>query len=174
MNDLMIIIDMQNDFVDGALGTVEAQSIVPHVARRIRTHQGPLLVTYDTHDEHYLNTQEGHFLPVIHCREGSEGWALAPAIEEAIGQREIQRIKKSGFGSLELIEKIHQWLPLTSITLMGLCTDICVITNALMLKAVFPNIPLYVDAEGCAGVSPESHQRALDAMAVCQINIRHD
>lgn len=176
MNDLMIVIDMQKDFIDGALGTPEAVAIVPHVARRIRGHHGPLIVTYDTHYERYLQSQEGHHLPVIHCQKGSPGWQLDPAVEKGLAGREALRLEKPAFGSLELADKVramHEARPLTSITLLGLCTDICVIANALILKAALPEVPLYVDAEGSAGVSPKSHRRALEAMAVCQVNILH-
>ncbi len=174
MNDILIVVDMQKDFVNGSLGTKEAEAIVPRVVERIRSHQGRIIVTKDTHDTNYLSTQEGHHLPVSHCITGTEGWELVPEVADALKARGADVIEKPSFGSLELAEAIaacQAEKPITSITFVGLCTDICVLSNALIAKARLPEVPIYVDAAACAGVTPESHQRALDAMAVCQVVI---
>jgi nicotinamidase-related amidase len=169
----LIVVDMQNDFVDGSLGTPEAQRIVDHVVEKIMHFEGRVLFTQDTHESDYLETQEGVRLPVEHCIRGTKGWELVPAIE-ALLMPESQVIEKPTFGSSELVgllERLNEEEPIRSITLAGLCTDICVISNALLIKAYFPEIPIAVDATCCAGVTVESHQRALDAMRVCQIDI---
>jgi nicotinamidase-related amidase len=173
MQDILIVVDMQNDFVDGSLGTPEAQRIVDHVVEKIMHFEGRVLFTQDTHESDYLETQEGVRLPVEHCIRGTKGWELVPAIE-ALLMPESQVIEKPTFGSSELVgllERLNEEEPIRSITLAGLCTDICVISNALLIKAYFPEIPIAVDATCCAGVTVESHQRALDAMRVCQIDI---
>ncbi|HPY63661.1 MAG TPA: isochorismatase family cysteine hydrolase [Bacillota bacterium] len=173
MQDILIVVDMQNDFVDGSLGTPEAQRIVDHVVEKIMHFEGRVLFTQDTHESDYLETQEGVRLPVEHCIRGTKGWELVPAIE-ALLMPESKVIEKPTFGSSELVgllERLNEEEPIRSITLAGLCTDICVISNALLIKAYFPEIPIAVDATCCAGVTVESHQRALDAMRVCQIDI---
>ncbi len=173
MQDILIVVDMQNDFVDGSLGTPEAQRIVDHVVEKIMHFEGRVLFTQDTHESDYLETQEGVRLPVEHCIRGTKGWELVPAIK-ALLMPESQVIEKPTFGSSELVgllERLNEEEPIRSITLAGLCTDICVISNALLIKAYFPEIPIAVDATCCAGVTVESHQRALDAMRVCQIDI---
>lgn len=171
--DILVVIDMQNDFIDGALGTSEARAIVPAVAERIRTFSGRVLYTRDTHQQDYLSTQEGRHLPVSHCIQGTTGWTLHPEIEAL---RQETPIDKPSFGSVSLAQVLaayHKEHPITSITLIGLCTDICVISNAMILKAFLPEVPIRVDAACCAGVTPESHHRALDAMEACQIEIEH-
>lgn len=174
--DFLIVVDMQNDFVDGALGTKEAEAIVPAVAETIRGWDGPVICTRDTHQKFYLHTQEGEHLPVIHCVEGTEGWKLNPVIAEATDVPDtVMELNKPSFGSLEL-PKCIQLLeddedPISSITLVGLCTDICVISNAMILKAAFPETPIRVLEKCCAGVTPEQHRNALNAMKVCQIEV---
>lgn len=173
MQDILIVVDMQKDFVDGSLGTQEAQQIVERVEEKIRQFEGRVLYTKDTHESDYLETQEGARLPVEHCIRGTKGWELVPEIE-ALCQPDNPVIEKPTFGSSELITLLERWheeKPIRSFTIVGLCTDICVISNALLIKAYFPEIPIAVDASCCAGVTPESHQRALDAMRVCQIDI---
>ena len=173
MQEILIVVDMQNDFVDGSLGTLEAQRIVDHVAEKIMQFEGRVLFTKDTHESDYLETQEGVRLPVEHCIRGTKGWELVPAIE-ALRLPDTPVIEKPTFGSSELVsllERLNEEEPIRSITLVGLCTDICVISNALLIKAYFPEIPIAVDATCCAGVTVESHQRALDAMRVCQIDV---
>lgn len=179
--DVLIVVDMQNDFVTGALGTPEAQAIVPKVVEKIKNWNGLVLYTMDTHDEDYLTTQEGKHLPVVHCVEDTDGWKLVDEIKNLVTDYE-QIYHKKTFGSYELFidaalsddHKIYQTLfpkNVGSITLVGLCTDICVITNALLLKTANPEVPIIVDASCCAGVTPESHKNALAAMKMCQIEI---
>jgi nicotinamidase/pyrazinamidase len=173
MQEILIVVDMQNDFVYGSLGTPEAQRIVDHVVEKIMQFEGRVLFTQDTHESDYLETQEGVRLPVEHCIRGTKGWELVPAIE-ALRLPDTPVIEKPTFGSSELVsllERLNEEEPIRSITLVGLCTDICVISNALLIKAYFPEIPIAVDATCCAGVTVESHQRALDAMRVCQIDV---
>ena len=164
----LIIVDMQRDFIDGALGTKEAVAIVPYVKTLIKDFDGKVLFTKDTHSAGYLETAEGKKLPVAHCIKGTAGWELHPELEAL---RKTEVIEKLTFGSKELIELLKKESNLESITLAGLCTDICVISNALLLKAYFPEIPISVEARGCAGVTPESHENALSAMKMCQIDI---
>ena len=173
-NDLLVVIDMQNDFIDGALGTKEAQAITDDVAARIRQHNGPVYYTLDTHGADYLTTQEGHYLPVAHCLKGSDGWALNETVARALTLQNARGFEKPTFGSTALAHAVSQAnteKPLTSITLIGVCTDICVISNAMLLKAALPNVPIYIAADLCAGVTPESHETALQAMEACQMAV---
>ena len=168
---VLVVVDMQKDFIDGALGTKEAQAIVPRVVEKIENFDGRVIATRDTHGENYLQTAEGQKLPVTHCIEGTDGWQLHPDIAALISRKPID---KPTFGSTELaklLEKCHSDHTIDSITLVGLCTDICVISNALLLKAVLPEVPIFVDASCCAGVTPESHENALRAMEMCQITV---
>lgn len=174
MKKLLIVIDMQNDFVDGALGTPEAQSIVPNVVRKIESWDGDICRTMDSHDENYLQSQEGQKLPVPHCIVGSDGWRMNPAVLEALSKKGYTSLLKPTFGCVSLIEHIDQvygWKNLERIELVGLCTDICVVSNALLLKAFYPELPISVDASCCAGVTPESHKAALTTMKMCQIEV---
>ena len=171
MQKILIVVDMQNDFVDGALGTPEAVAIVPRVEQKIREFPGKVIFTRDTHGERYLETQEGKHLPVPHCIKGTKGWEICPQLEAL---REAEAIDKVTFGSEklgELLQEENRKEQIEDITLVGLCTDICVISNALLLKAFLPETPIIVDASCCAGVTPKSHETALDAMRMCQINI---
>lgn len=172
MRDVLIVVDMQKDFVDGALGTAEAQAIVPAVTALVNSWEGPVLFTRDTHGEDYLDTQEGRCLPVPHCLRGSEGWQIIPPLQ---GRAEACPVfDKPSFGSTALAEHLaamHRQEPLDSITLVGLCTGICVISNALLVKAALPEVPVRVKADCCACVTPQSHQTALDAMRLCQVAI---
>lgn len=171
MQDVLIVVDMQNDFIDGALGTPEAVEIVPRVRERILGFSGPVLFTRDTHGEDYLKTQEGRRLPVPHCIKGSEGWQIRAELDAL---RTLPAIDKPGFGSPELAEKLREMdgeNHIASVTLIGLCTDICVISNAMLIKAALPETAVRVDAACCAGVTPESHATALAAMKACQIDI---
>lgn len=164
----LIVVDMQNDFIDGALGTVEAQAIVPYVKTLIERFDGTVLFTRDTHFEDYMSTQEGENLPVPHCVRESEGWQIRAELDAL---RTTDAIDKITFGSKELVVLLCDEGDAESFTLVGLCTDICVISNAMLLKAYFPEVPITVDARGCAGVTPESHRTALEAMKMCQIKI---
>lgn len=173
---ILVVVDMQNDFIDGSLGTKEAQEIVPGVVRKIQDFDGMVLATRDTHGEDYLNSAEGLKLPVVHCVKGTEGWQIRREVEKALsGQPGSRTIDKPTFGSVELGECVKELNeekePVEEITLIGLCTDICVISNALLLKAYLPETPVKVEASLCAGVTPQSHEQALEAMKMCQIDI---
>lgn len=166
----LIVVDMQKDFIDGALGTKEAEVIVPAVAARIqaaRRDGEAILFTRDTHSKDYLNTQEGKNLPVAHCIYGTDGWQIDARLE--VGDAAV--IDKPAFGSLELAARVAAIPELESVELIGLCTDICVISNAIILKARLPETPVFVRADCCAGVTPASHENALNAMKMCQIGI---
>ena len=163
MQDILVVVDMQNDFIDGALGTKEAVAIVPKVEERIRNFKGTVLFTRDTHESWYLDTQEGKKLPAPHCIRNTEGWQIRNEL-----------IDKETFGSTDLAAELVAMNiddKIGSITFVGLCTDICVISNALLVKAALPEVPIIVDAACCAGVTPESHENALNAMKMCQIDI---
>lgn len=171
MQDILVVVDMQNDFIDGTLGTKEAEAIVPAVERKVREFPGRVIFTRDTHDESYLNTQEGRKLPVPHCIRGTAGWEIHPALDKL---RKEPAIDKPVFGSVVLGEELleaNRSEPVASVTLVGLCTDICVIANALLARAFLPEAEIIVDAACCAGVTPESHRNALEAMKVCQVRI---
>ena len=173
MKHFLIVVDMQKDFVDGALGTPEAVSIVPAVCEKIRDFKGDIIVTYDTHTADYLNTAEGKKLPVTHCVKDTDGWQLDAAVAAALAEKSYTVVEKPTFGSVDLPALIAQAAGEEdfSITLIGLCTDICVVSNALLLKAHFPEHTIAVDAACCAGVTPCSHAAALKTMAMCQIDI---
>lgn len=169
---LLIVIDMQKDFVDGALGTAEAQDILPAVEEKVENWPGRVIFTKDTHEEGYLSTQEGSLLPVKHCMKGTEGWRLAGNLERIQQQKNWPVYEKPAFGSMELMEAVkgmHREHPIESIECIGLCTDICVVSNVLILKAALPEVPIYVDDTCCAGTTPENHQAALTTMACCQV-----
>ena len=168
---VLVVVDMQNDFINGALGTKEAVEIVPYVKEVIENFEGRIIFTRDTHFENYMDTQEGKNLPVPHCIKGTEGWQICPELEVF---RTTEAIDKVTFGSKDLVEVLKEEENVESITFVGLCTDICVISNAMLTKAFYPEIELYVDAKGCAGVTPESHQNALNAMKMCQIKILNE
>ena len=170
---ILVAVDMQNDFIDGSLGTEEARTIVPGVVEKIRTFNGRVIATRDTHGKDYLNSAEGKKLPVKHCIRGTEGHRLCPQVAEAAEARGARILDKETFGSKDLpkiVEELAEGTP-ESVELVGLCTDICVISNALLLKAFFPETPILVDASACAGVTPESHENALKAMKMCQIEV---
>ena len=173
MKKFLIVVDMQKDFVDGALGTVEAQTIVPNVVNKIKSFNGDIFVTYDTHYENYMDTREGAKLPVPHCIKGTPGWELNKDIKEALSDKKYTVVEKLTFGSVTLPDMIKEAAngEELSIELVGLCTDICVVSNALLLKASFTEQDICVDASCCAGVTVESHQAALTTMRMCQIDI---
>lgn len=170
MRKVLVVVDMQKDFIDGSLGTKEAQAIVSPVIEKMKSYQASdIYVTRDTHEENYLETAEGKKLPVVHCVKGTEGWKLHPEIEAFVEPSHI--IDKPTFGSLQLMELLKQENekePL-EIELVGLCTDICVVSNGLLLKAAMPEVTIRVDPSCCAGVTPSSHQAALLTMNMCQI-----
>lgn len=163
----LIVVDMQNDFVRGALGSADAEAIVCDVAELVRGFDGEIIFTRDTHYENYSDTQEGKRLPVKHCIKDTDGWQI---IDELIPY--VSRVvDKPTFGSTELAELIKIIGEPSEITLCGLCTDICVISNAMLLKAAFPETVIKVFAKACAGVTPESHNIALSAMRAVQIDV---
>lgn len=174
MKKLLLVIDMQNDFIDGALGTKEALSIVPNVLKRIQEFEGDILYTRDTHFENYMETQEGKKLPVPHCIKGTPGWELRSEMKAIRDAANSPVLDKVTFGAKELPAYLEAHYPqgLAEVELIGLCTDICVISNAMLLKAFFPELPVSVTASCCAGVTLESHENALNAMKMCQITIR--
>ena len=173
MKKILIVVDMQKDFVDGALGTKEAASIVDCVCKKIEGFDGDIFVTYDTHFENYMETSEGKKLPVPHCIKGTDGWRLDKKIQCALDKRKYREIEKITFGSVDLPHILGKEYDMTNteIELIGLCTDICVVSNALLLKASFPEAPISVDSACCAGVTPESHNAALETMKMCQIEV---
>ena len=173
MKRILIVVDMQKDFVDGALGTPEAEAIVPAAAEKIRGFDGDVFVTLDTHAENYMDTAEGRYLPVPHCIRGTAGWQLDGEIAAALAGRPYTAVEKPTFGSTALPELIRAAVGdgEFSLELIGLCTDICVASNALLLKAHFPEAPIAVDSACCAGVSPAKHAAALETMRSCQIEI---
>ena len=171
MKKYLLVIDMQKDFVDGSLGTAEAQAIVPAVAEKIRRFEGEVIFTQDTHGENYMETQEGKFLPVLHCIKGTPGHEVIPELQEFLADAKV--FLKGTFGSVDLAAYLSKRAEeIESIELIGLCTDICVVSNALLLKAAMPEKPLFVDASCCAGVTPEKHAAALETMRSCQITVR--
>lgn len=171
MRKVLVVVDMQNDFIDGALGTPEAQAMLPRMAAKLTAEQARGTVLVFTmaapHGADYLQTQEGQKLPVEHCIRGTEGWQIADALQPFV--RGAQIVEKPAFGATDLPALLANY---DEIELVGLCTDICVISNALLLKAFYPEKPISVDASCCAGVTPESHATALAAMRMCQVEIR--
>ena len=165
MKKTLIVIDMQNDFIDGSLGTKEAEAIVENVRKKIDAYReagDEIIFTRDTHHEDYLSTNEGKHLPVIHCIEGSKGWQ----IRKGLDTEGSLIIDKPTFGYKGWKEHSFE-----EVELVGLCTDICVVTNALLLKTLFPEIRVSVDSSCCAGVTPESHEAALQTMKMCQVEV---
>ncbi len=169
-NNYLIVVDMQKDFIDQALGTKEAVSIVDNVVNLVKDFDGEVIFTRDTHKDNYMDTFEGKNLPVPHCIFNTEGWEICDELKPYVKRV----IDKPTFGSVDLMEvlkKENKVNPISSITLVGLCTDICVISNTLLIKAALPEVEIIVDASCCAGVSVESHKNALNAMKMCHIKI---
>lgn len=168
MKRILVVTDLQTDFVDGALGTKEAQAIIPAVCEKIQNFDGEVVFTMDTHTSQYPETQEGKKLPVPHCIRGTDGWQLDSRVQPLSEGCRI--IEKPAFGSVELAKYVADG-GFDEIEVIGLCTDICVISNAMLLKAFLPEAPITVESACCAGVTPESHQKALDVMRSCQITV---
>ena len=183
---VLIVVDMQEDFVSGSLGTKEAQAIVPRVAEKAAHFDGTVIFTLDTHGADYLKTQEGRILPVPHCIKGTAGHRLVPELENLAERLGAEKVEKEAFGSLALagdrlsnlvkkshlagkLEKVRDTIE--SVELVGLCTDICVVSNALIIKAALPEVPVLVDSHCCAGVTPHSHGAALETMRSSQVKI---
>lgn len=173
MKKYLVVVDMQKDFVDGALGTKEACAIVPAAVEKIKGFDGEIFVTFDTHFDNYMETSEGKNLPVTHCIKGTDGWRLDNDISAALGEKSFTPVEKYTFGSVKLPEMIKAAAggDEFAVELIGLCTDICVISNALLLKASFPEAAIAVDEKCCAGVTPEKHAAAIEVMKSCQIDI---
>lgn len=172
MKRILVVVDMQNDFIDGALGTAEAAGIVDNVVRKIHSYPPDCIyATRDTHGENYLETPEGKYLPVEHCIKGTEGWEIRKEVAQALPEAVV--VDKPLFGSEELVQKLREESKKEEIEieLAGLCTDICVVTNALLLKTALPEVRIHVDASCCAGVTPESHAAALLTMKMCQVEV---
>ena len=173
MQKILVVVDMQNDFIDGTLGTKEAVAIVPAVKEKIKNFEGRIIFTRDTHKENYMDTQEGKNLPVPHCILGTKGWEIHEELMELCKEEPINKVT---FGSIDLgliLKKANEKEPIESITFIGLCTDICVISNVMIAKAYLPEVKVKVDVACCAGVTPESHKNALEAMKMCQIEIEN-
>ena len=182
MTDMLIVVDMQRDFVTGPLGSAEARAIVPAVAARIRRaveEDTQVVFTLDTHDTDYMETREGRFLPVPHCIQGSEGWALEPEIAKEC-KRGMISFEKLTFGSTALMHHVAALAGAKGcvngkglrVELCGVCTDICVVSNALLLKAALPEADIMVDSALCAGVTPEKHAAALETLRSCQVEVK--
>ena len=173
-NTYLIVIDMQNDFVSGSLGTEDAKKIAERVISKVKNFKGNVIFTLDTHGEDYMETQEGKLLPVRHCIEGSEGWHLIRELDEVQKEKGFPVYRKNTFVSRKLAEDlydINSKHPIKSIEIIGLCTDICVVSNALMIKGFLPEVPIKVDSTCCAGVTTERHEAALKTMESCQISV---
>ena len=171
MQEILIVVDMQNDFVTGALGSPEAVAALPKVVEKVRGFDGRVLFTRDTHEQNYLDTQEGHNLPVVHCVRDTPGWQICPELEAV---RKEQPVDKCTFGSVGLgtvLRAADKENHIRKITLVGVCTDICVISNAMLLRAFFPEAPIEILSSCCAGVTPASHATALAALAACQCRV---
>lgn len=173
---ILVVVDMQNDFIDGSLGTKEAETIVDNVVKKIDSFSGELIfATRDTHFNNYLSTQEGKKLNVIHCVQDTKGWELNSKVAAALNKKELVKyFNKNTFGSEELADSIYQ-LAIDNpveVELIGLCTDICVVSNALLIKAKNPELPITVDSSCCAGVTPDTHAAALTTMKMCQIEVK--
>ena len=167
---ILVVVDMQNDFIDGALGSVQAQSIVENVKNKIEHFDGKIIFTQDTHSDDYLDTQEGKNLPVKHCIKDTNGHK----INASLNTKDCEIIEKPSFGSTVLVQRlidINKEKHIEQIVCVGLCTDICVISNAMTVKTFLPEVRITVDSSCCAGVSEKSHNTALDAMRACQIEI---
>ena len=188
-NKLLVVVDMQNDFVSGALGSEAAQAIVPNVCKKIDGWEGKVCFTLDTHDSRYFSTLEGRRIPVGHCVQGTWGHALVPAVSESkaaflnrtgqdfageVGSCTCMTVYKPTFGYAGFADGLLRHIDFDEIEIVGLCTDICVISNAMILRAVYPDVPITVDASCCAGVTKESHRNALEAMKACCIDIIND
>lgn len=170
-SNVLVVIDMQNDFVDGSLGSQDAVEIVPNVVKKIKEWDGPIFATQDSHSNDYLNTLEGKFLPIEHCLCGKPGHDINESVADALRDKWVEIIKKPSFGSsmLPVAIKRRTMADPASITIIGLCTDICVVSNALILRSYLPNAQMYVDSKCCAGTTKEKHEAALKVMESCQI-----
>lgn len=172
--EIFVVVDMQYDFVYGSLGTEEAKAIVPNVVKKVNEWKGKVIYTLDTHEEDYLTTQEGRLLPISHCIRGTKGQEIIDDLKATEHFCDALFFEKNTFGSVELAQYLKQLAEkeeIEQITFAGVCTDICVVSNALMVKAYLTETPVAVSASCCAGLTPEKHRNALDVMASCQIEV---
>jgi nicotinamidase/pyrazinamidase len=171
MQDVLVVVDMQNDFISGALGTPEAREMLPRAVEKVKSCRGPVLFTRDTHGADYLDTREGSAPPVVHCVRGTPGWQIHPALDAL---RPGEPMDKPGFGALALgdvLRDMDRRETVASVTLIGLCTDVCVISDAIIARAALPEAAVAVDAACCAGLTPQGHLTALEAMKACHISV---
>lgn len=176
-NKILVVVDMQEDFVRGSLGSPAAEKIVNSVMEKVKNFDGKVIFTQDTHEKNYLDTQEGKHLPVLHCIKGTEGWEIIEELKPLLSEKKAEVYEKITFGSDKLARRlldIDREEKIESITLIGLCTDICVVSNALLIKAFLPETPIIVDTACCAGVTEEKHRSALETMRSCQIEVISD
>ena len=173
--NVLIVVDMQKDFVDGSLGTKEAVAIVDAVVKKVNEFDGEVIFTRDTHYGNYMDSQEGKYLPVVHCVKDTAGWEIVPELEMIRNAKNMQCYDKPTFGCTALAEDLKKFYEngeIESVELVGLCTDICVVSNALLIKAFMPELSVSVDSACCAGVTPVKHEAALETMRSCQIQVR--
>ncbi len=170
MEKILVVVDMQNDFVTGSLGSTDAEKIVPAVVKKVQEWDGRVIFTQDTHGKDYMNTHEGKNLPVEHCIKDTWGWEIIDELKNPEAMKDAQIFEKGTFGSTDLAKFLAECDP-ESIEFIGLCTDICVVSNALMARAFLPEIDITVDQACCAGVTPEKHEASLETMRSCQINV---
>ena len=170
---VLVVVDMQNDFIDGSLGSIEAVKVTDNAAAKIKNFTGNIFATLDTHYQNYLDTAEGRKLPVEHCIYKTYGWRLHEKILNALYNKPYKTVEKETFGSTKLVKEIEELKEKgeVEIELIGVCTDICVVSNALLLKANFPEMKISVDSSCCAGITPELHKAALQVMRSCQIDM---
>lgn len=171
----LLVVDVQNDFVTGSLGSEDAQAVLENICRKVESFDGVVLFTRDTHKTDYLNTQEGKYLPVEHCIEGTKGWELVKRLNTFARDHDCVIYDKPSFGNMYLgtdIKSLYKLKAIESIEVIGLDTDICVISNALLIKTFVPELPVYVDPSCCAGSTRERHNEAIDVMKSCQIIMR--
>lgn len=174
MSKYLVVVDMQNDFIDGSLGSEAAQAVLPRVIDKIKNFPGTVVYTRDTHDEDYLETLEGKNLPVVHCVRDTEGWEFQKDIKEMQTASRSLVFDKETFGSIQMagcLQGIDRMAPIEEVIVIGLCTDICVMANAALIRTAMPNTPIRVDASCCAGTTPEAHECALKAMKALQIEV---
>lgn len=171
----LIIIDVQNDFITGSLGTKEAQQMLPRLIQKAKDYDGEIIMTQDTHCDDYMNTQEGRMLPIPHCIAETDGWNFPDQLNAIREEKQAAVYRKNCFGSTQMVEDLKRKYEagnLESVELAGICTDVCVISNALMIKAALPELPVVVDASCCTGVTVKKHEAALEVMESCQIKVR--
>ncbi|MDO5738090.1 MAG: isochorismatase family cysteine hydrolase [Eubacteriales bacterium] len=172
---VLLAVDIQNDFIDGCLGSAEAQAKLPNMLNFVEQFDGKILATLDTHGADYLSTREGRLLPIIHCQRDTQGHQQPKPLREALAQKNAEIFEKNYFASTRLLERLRELdreEAIEQITIIGICTDICVVSNAMLIKAYFPEVEIEVIADACAGTTKENHEAALAVMQSCQITIK--